>query len=335
MSSNEGPSYKPDLPSWCSIRSTPALKASHMRTTQSVLVVDDAHATHPLMENSLRELNLRLLHAYTGKEALAIAADQRPDLILLDVCLPDISGFDVCRALKDAPATYDIMVIFVSSADDPVDKVRGLELGATDYVTKPFDLAELRVRVRTSLRSKALLDLLTVEARIDGLTGLQNRRYFDCRLTQEMAQAQRSRQRLGLVLLDLDHFKQINDTLGHPIGDQTLCRVSELVTATCRTSDIPCRYGGDEFALILPGTSAAGCMEQAERLLHAIREDDRLNRLVNRPMTLSIGCASANPGDDVDVAGLIQRADEALYSAKAAGRNRAAAYDETRVKAAA
>ena len=239
-----------------------------------MLIVDDAPASHALFTSHLRELNVHLPHAYTGGEALALAADQRPDLILLEVCLPDMSGFDVCRELK--------------------------------------------------------------EARIDGLTGVPNRRYFDWRLTQGMARARRGHQRVGLVRVDVDHFKQINDTLGHPIGDQTLCRVSELVTATCRISDVPCRYGGDEFALILPDADVGECMEQATRLLGSVREDPRLTRLVNRPVTVSLGCASADAAGDIDIAGLIQRTDEALYSAKAAGRNRVAAYnDEGRISAAA
>jgi diguanylate cyclase (GGDEF)-like protein len=191
-------------------------------------------------------------------------------------------------------------------------------LGAIDYVAKPFDFSELRARIRVALRTQRLLEMLSKHAHIDGLTGLWNRAHFDARLSEHVAVARRTAQPLSLVLCDLDRFKSINDTFGHPAGDVVLQRFATILTETLRESDIACRYGGEEFVVILPNATpeqAADVMERARTALAA----ERWKRHPERPVTASFGVA---PVSETGAAEAIVAADAALYRAKSGGRNR-------------
>ncbi len=199
----------------------------------SILVVDDSPDIHALLEVRLRSEGAVLRHALTPEAGLESARTQPPDVILLDVEMPGRSGFDVCKELKADPLTASIPVIFLSGQLDQRAKVMGLDLGAVDYVTKPFDIAELRARVRVSLRLKSLQDQLVTLARIDQLTGLWNRAYFDGRLQQELAASDRSGRPLSLVMFDVDHFKRVNDGHGHPAGDAVLRTIAARVLGRC------------------------------------------------------------------------------------------------------
>ena len=277
---------------------------------------------HGMIDNILSDLNLDITHAYSGKEGLEKARNLKPDLILLDVVPPDLLGVDLCKQLKDDEATYDIMVIFVSGADDTSKKVRGFNLGAFDYVTKPFDVSKLCAMVRSALKIKALMDLLAAAVKIDVLTGFHNRRYFDYRLDQTLAASRRRKAHVGLVLIDVDEFKSMNDTHGHPLGDRALRRISDLIAPSCHTSDVACRYGGDEFALLLPDTDWQGCKDVVSlRLMHAVCQDQVLITLAEHTITITVGCACTGPEEDCDSARLMHMADKALYAAKDSGRN--------------
>ncbi len=288
--------------------------------SQTVLLVDDSRPIHSVVKAWLATEPFRLLSAYGGKEALAAVAQFVPDLVLLDVEMPETDGFEVCRRLKADPATSNIPVVFLTGIASTEQKIRGLELGAVDYITKPFDPAELKARVRATLRTKYLMDLLAERALIDGLTGLWNRACFEKRLESELSMARRRGRPLSCVMIDVDHFKTINDTYGHPVGDEVLRFLGGLLTAACRTEDIVCRYGGEEFGILLPDASADQALIQADRLRLAILDHDAVHHSAPVKIACSFGVAEAHPTDDGPT--LIAFADAALYKAKASGRNR-------------
>lgn len=288
-----------------------------------VLLVDDSQDVHRLLRARLRSKDLELLDVYTGEEAIAAARDRQPALILLDLNMPGMDGFEVLRALKDDPTTLEIPVIVLSGLQSPHDKVTAFDLGAVDYVTKPFELTELRVRIRSALRMHQLLQMLANRARIDGLTGLWNRAYFTQRWEEEHGRHQRHGHPLTLALIDLDHFKSINDTYGHPAGDAVLQGMASILQREARASDVPCRFGGEEFALILPDTSPENAGTVCERIRAAV-EATTWPRHPERKVTCSIGLAGAaeSPGSCPSAESWIEAADRALYMAKKGGRNR-------------
>ncbi len=286
-----------------------------------VLVVDDSEFIHELVRARLREEGLQVEHQLTGEAGLRHAIDVQPDMILLDIELPDLNGFEVCRQLKERAETRTIPVIFLTGQSDTAAKVRGLDLGAVDYVIKPFDDVELRARVRAALRTKRLQDLLQQQSFLDGLTGLWNRGYLDHRLEGELNIARRYERRLSLLLGDIDHFKRVNDSFGHLFGDYVIQRIAEALSTHARRSDIACRYGGEEFALLLPSAGIDEAALVAERLRIAVEASPFHLRGTQLQVTISFGVASTEGLDPVTNESLIARADRALYNAKEAGRN--------------
>jgi len=272
-------------------------------------------------------------HALGAAEGLAKAREVMPDLILLDVDLPPSTGFDVCMLLKQEPATSGIPVIFLTAATEVSAKVHGFDLGAIDYVLKPFEPAELRARVRAALRTKRLHDLLSARAHIDGLTALWNRAYFDVRMEEEVLAALGDERDFSLVMLDIDHFKCLNDSYGHPFGDRVLQGVGEALHSSVRTADAPCRYGGEEFALILPSSSAADAMGVAERVRASIASLSFRPRDTYIQVTASFGVSSTTffPSGRISVQSMIASADAALYCAKRGGRNRVSGVSKSEV----
>jgi diguanylate cyclase (GGDEF)-like protein len=289
-----------------------------------VLTIDDSLDVHRLLDVRLRPEGLILHHALDADEGLTKARELKPDLILLDVDLPLMTGFEVCQKLKLDPVTAEIPVIFLTGASDVYTKVQGFDLGAVDYVVKPFEPAELRARVRAALRTKRFHDLLSARSHVDGLTGIWNRSYFNQRFGEEMSAAQRYGRTISLVMLDLDHFKGLNDSYGHPFGDQVLQAVGDVLHAFLRTTDAPCRFGGEEFALALTETDEKGAAITAERVRVQIAQ------LAFRPqdkhvqITASFGVACSTIFDTkvLSVSRMVAAADEALYRAKHEGRNR-------------
>jgi diguanylate cyclase (GGDEF)-like protein len=293
-------------------------------TPQTILVIDDSPDIHPLLDARLGGAGVALRHALTAEDGLAMAREAPPDLILLDVMLPSQSGFEVCRALREEAVLAAVPVIFLSGAGEIADKVHGFDLGAVDYVTKPFEPSELNARVRAALRSKHAQDLLAAQSEVDALTGLRNRGGFERRLREEVAAVARYGRTVSLVMVDLDHFKSVNDTYGHAAGDAVLRRVGELLRDGLRPTDIGCRFGGEEIALILTETPLDGAIRVAERMRVAI-ESARVEVSGHTLLvTASFGVASSELASSVDVitpAWMVQLADEALYRAKRTGRN--------------
>jgi len=234
--------------------------------------------------------------------------------------MPDMSGFEVCRVLKSDADLCMIPILFLSGATTPEDKVQGLDLGAVDYVAKPFDAFELRARVRAALRTKHLQDLLIEHAHIDPLTGLPNRRALMERLQAEWARIKRYGGRLSYIMADLDHFKRVNDMYGHNVGDKLLQETAQAIAGQCREIDLPARYGGEEFAIVVPHKPAAGAVHLAERCRREIAKTCVIAQNEAVRITASFGVADTD--GSISIEAMMKRADEALYQAKEAGRNR-------------
>ena len=290
-----------------------------------VLIVDDMPTNIQVLAESLR-MEYRVRVASSGKAAFEIIAKLgAPDLILLDVMMPDMDGYEVCRRLKQMPETKNVPVIFVTAKSDAVDEEYGLRLGAVDYIAKPFHLPIVSARVQNHINLKMKTDLLESQAMLDGLTNISNRRRFDETLESEWKRAQRSATPLSLIIADIDFFKRYNDNYGHGVGDVCLKKVAaSLASSIDRPSDLVARYGGEEFVILLPGTEAAGAHAIAERFrsnvenMHIPHEYSDASKYV----TVSIGLACAIPDAEIKPTGLLKLADEMLYQAKETGRNR-------------
>jgi two-component system cell cycle response regulator len=283
-----------------------------------VLIIDDSPVSLDLAKARLASEGLDLVCADGGHAGLAAAQREMPDLILLDVDMPDMGGFDVCQQLKDHPDLDMIPIIFLTGSDAPEDKVHGLDMGAVDYVTKPFDAFELRARVRAALRTKRYQDLLARYAEIDPLTELHNRRALTERMEQEWSRIGRYGGELSLIMVDVDHFKNINDTYGHAVGDRLLREVAGILAEECRQSDVPTRYGGDEFAILCPETASEDAANLAQRCL------DRIEQIVVKVQGKDVGTGAsmgvAEAAGTASVSAFFEAADSALYNAKEQGR---------------
>ncbi len=296
---------------------------------QRILVVDDNPDNVDLLTQYLTGLGYEVVAAYDGEEALKVAAHESVDLILLDVMMPKISGFNVCRQLKSGETTSFTPIVLVTVRDDTQSKLEGFAAGADDYITKPFEIEELSARVKGLLRIKALQDnlraanqRLAAMSATDGLTGLYNHRHFLELLDVEVHRAQRYRRPLAVIMLDLDHFKQINDEHGHLFGDFVLRKVSEIFHRLARAGDVIGRYGGEEFAIIV--TDSHGGEPLAERIRSTVESTEFVHDGQRAPVRISAGVCQAMAGAIEDGKELLRLADEALYLAKQAGRNRIA-----------
>lgn len=294
-----------------------------------VLAIDDSRDVHELLEIWLAPEGLALHSATSVADGLRQAQVLQPDLVLLDIDLPEASGFEVCQRLKADSVTADIPVIFLSGAAHTGDKVKGLDLGAIDYVTKPFDPHELRARVRAALRTRRFQDMLAQRARIDGLTGLRNRAYFDERLRSELDLGRKHRTPVSLVLFDIDHFKRLNDTAGHPFGDRVLQQVGELLARSTPPGGAACRYGGEEFAIVLPGTPVELGRDYGEAVREAVAQLRPQGECGPVGLTVSGGVACTDEWPELHPPTqleLLETADRALYIAKSTGRNRIVSF---------
>ena len=294
------------------------------RPPSTILIVDDAPENIKVLGGALTQ-DYKILIARDGETALKLARTEPVDMVLLDIVMPDIDGYEVCRRLKGDEMTRELPVIFITTLDATEDETTGLELGAVDYITKPFRLPIVKARVKTHMELKAKNDLLLRLANVDGLTGVPNRRCFDVTLEKEWRRAQRTRSPLSLVLMDIDCFKNYNDGYGHVAGDFCLRTVAQAVAeSAARGGDLVARYGGEEFAMILPATDGEGAREVARKVLEAIRDLglEHAHSSAAEIVTMSIGVATAWPTQGVEPGTLIEAADQSLYQAKESGRNR-------------
>ncbi len=289
-----------------------------------ILIIDDQRASRELLAEMIHELGYRAAIAETGLEGLRLVRDLRPALVLLDVVMPEFDGFKIAAAIKSMQTFVPVMLL--TGLHDIESKRRGQAAGADDFLSKPVPMLELQIRIAAMLRIKALTDALDVAnkklaelAETDSLTGIANRRRIEQILAVEHERSGRYRRPLTVMVADIDHFKKINDSAGHAVGDEALRAVARELQTTLRQSDQVGRIGGEEFVVVAPEVGAAGAMALAERLRRRVEELVQVN---GSPVTISIGVMAWDGSGDVPVAELLRVADAALYEAKRNGRNR-------------
>jgi diguanylate cyclase (GGDEF)-like protein len=290
---------------------------------QTVLIVDDEPGNVSILVQALAD-EQEIVVATNGLEALDIAAGQNPDLILLDVLMPGLNGYEVCTRLKADPLTRQIPVIFLSEMGNDEEETRGLDLGAIDYLTKPIRPRIVKARVHNHLELKRYRDLLENMSSTDGLTGIANRRMLDEVLAREWRRGLRQLEPIGLVMMDIDNFRAYNDHYSHLSGDDCLRKVAHvLVDCARRGTDLTARFGGEEFACLLPSTDLAGAMRVANRIQSSINQLSIPHAYspVARVVTLSYGVAVMVPESGKEWIELVKLADELLYEAKHCGKN--------------
>jgi diguanylate cyclase (GGDEF)-like protein len=293
------------------------------RVLSKILVIDDDPFSASLIDGCLRAAGFMSSYSTQPEQALSAVTSELPDLIILDVVMPGLDGFELCRRVRTHPALQFTPIIFVTRKGDLEQRVRGLEVGGNDYIAKPFEPQELVARVRSHLQRLAALRDMAIR---DGLTRCYNHKYFKMRLEQEIARARRYKMELALGILDVDHFKQVNDAHGHPAGDAALVHLANLIALSVRSTDVVARYGGEEFGILLVQAGAA----EATIITNRIRERIVQHRfalpsvsgegeMVQVPLTVSIGVTQFHASDNLQA--FLERADRALYEAKNAGRN--------------
>jgi diguanylate cyclase (GGDEF)-like protein len=321
-------------------------------TRRKLLLVDDDPASLALVREGLAAGPYDFVEAGDGRTALVRLRDERPDLVLMDVEMPGLGGVETCRIIKanSGQGGFGFIPVILMTARAGSGKVEGLELGADDYLVKPFDIAELAARVKSMLRLKGLQDELTAKvreleqaqatlqrqaaelttlSRLDPLTQLFNRRYFEERFLAEFSRSKRYRSPLVLMMIDLDHFKQVNDTRGHPAGDKVLKEIAARVKHTLRDVDLVARYGGEEIIALLPETGPDEGRRAGERIRAAVSTQPvEVEGQAPLPVTCSVGLAWYPARQLEDHESLVRAADDALYRAKKGGRNRVAFHEE-------
>lgn len=300
----------------------------------SVLLVEDSQVDLNLFRHYLEKQPYRLITARTGEEAIELCYKEDVDLILLDLLLPGLDGYDVCSRLKENDQTRNIQILMVSSQNDLESKLKGIDLGADEFLIKPVNREEVVVRIRALVRKKQYMDQLVdrlktaLSASItDKLTELYNHAYLKHFMELEIKRCDRQHQKMAFIMIDVDDFKDYNDTYGHPAGDMLLKQFGRMIKRSIRDIDLAARYGGEEFGIVLPYTNREDAFVTAERILSAFRNSsvsEGPTRLCDR-RTASMGIA-CYPDNGATVAEVIQRADEALYNAKKQGKNQICMY---------
>jgi diguanylate cyclase (GGDEF)-like protein len=288
-----------------------------------ILVVDDVPANVEILSFHLGDEGYDVVEAQSGEQALALLnSDTEPDidLVLLDVMMPVMSGLDVLAQIKRNSETEHIPVILVTANAEDQNVAEGLDMGAFDYIIKPYSLMVLLARVRAALREKERQDLLEKWATTDPLTELLNRRHFFELADRELERCRRQNSELSFILLDIDLFKQVNDQYGHLMGDNVLITLANEVKKQLRKVDFCCRYGGEEFVICLPDTPKEGSFDVAERIRNQV-ERTQFSTQDEDAFTVSISLGIATREQEENVEAILKRADDALYQAKEAGRN--------------
>ncbi len=297
----------------------------HPTSNQTILIVDDEPINIKALQLVLGEEH-NLVFATTGEMALQMAVEEpQPDLILMDIVMPGLDGFEVCRLLKNDDRTRNIPVVFLTARWETSEEAKGLELGAVDYIRKPFSPPIIKARIRNHLELKKTRDLLENLSTLDGLTNIPNRRRFDEILVHEWNRAVRKKAPISLLFIDIDHFKNYNDCYGHLAGDDCLKAVARVLQSSLgRAADFLARFGGEEFIILLPDTKENGCRHLAESIRKAVERLDIEHRdsPVADHLTVSIGAVTCIDVTRCDRELLLEHADRLLYQAKHEGRNR-------------
>jgi two-component system, cell cycle response regulator len=298
-----------------------------------VLVVDDDRTNCERLLQLLGDEGYDVDVAFDGLVGLEKIRERAPDLVVLDVMMPKMNGLELCRIIKQSLGELFLPVILVTVKGDIDSKVQGLKMGADDYLAKPYNPIELKARIGALLRIKELQDRVNGKRKAledlsftDGMTGIYNHRYLQQRMSEEFKRAQRYNDPLSCVMVDLDHFKQANDTHGHPYGDFVLKETSEILKRCVRDHDVVTRYGGDEFLIILPRTHFTGSLAVAERMWKMIGACGFESNGTSTHLTASIGISFYPNKNVAGPEQLIAHADEALYKAKRDGRNKICLY---------
>lgn len=291
----------------------------------TVLIVDDMAANIAILSDLLQS-DYKIKIAKNGQRALEIAhGDEKPDLILLDIEMPQMSGYDVCKALKSSSDTKNIPVIFVTAKNDTSDEEYGLNLGAIDYIKKPFHPAIIKIRVKNHIDLKLKSDKLEDLSMCDSLTNIPNRRFFNETFEKRYREIQRDKRDLALIMIDIDFFKLYNDNYGHWQGDECLRKVAQALRKTLkRPTDSISRYGGEEFVVLLKDIDKEGAKIVAQSLVDAVA-DLKLEHKFSKAadfVTISAGVAIKESEEEISKEDLITKADKQLYRAKESGRNR-------------
>ena len=288
-----------------------------------ILIVDDQPGNVRVLGEALRE-GYELFFATTGQRALELAAQGGIHLVLLDVMMPGMDGFEVCRRLQEDERTREIPVVFVTALGEVDDEARGFEVGGVDYITKPISPPIVRARVRTHIELKEARDRLFELASVDGLTGVANRRQLDASLEREWRRAQRHAHWLSVALVDVDYFKRFNDRYGHARGDDCLRAVAQaLAGSSRRPPDLVARYGGEEFALVLPQTDPEGARALVAAMLERVDAlaIEHVDSDCSAHVSASVGAVSLVPAEGQRPADVLEQADRLLYEAKKGGRH--------------
>jgi len=293
-----------------------------------ILAVDDQTDNLELICQILEDNHFEVMTALSGKESLEKAEKEIPDVILLDINMPGMDGYEICQRLKKNRKTEAIPIIFVTASSGEENVVKGLDLGAHDYITKPFNERELLSRISVMIRIREAEKKIETLSLTDELTGLYNRRYMYQRFEEEISRAKRNALSLSCLMLDIDFFKKINDTYGHNIGDFVLKELAQILKKNLRGYDAIVRFGGEEFVVILPGTDPEGARAVGHKIREKVEEHtfEKDRKVVDVTVSVGVfGCPGTQLIDDVDR--YVKCADEAMYRAKKAGRNRVIAYD--------
>lgn len=296
-----------------------------MEEHQRVLIVDDERVNIKVLVDLLKP-QYKIMVAANGVQALKAARSvYKPDLILLDIMMPEMNGYEFCRQLKKNQSTSDIPIIFITAMSQEDNETKAFDLGAVDYITKPIRPAIVLARVKTHLDLKKQRDVLSDLSSKDGLTGIANRRRFDDYLGQEWHRSIRHQTSISLIMMDIDHFKLFNDNYGHAGGDDCLIQIADAISnAVKRPQDLVARFGGEEFVCVLPDTDNEGLQVVGDAILDAVRllKIPHLFSKTTDILTLSLGGVSVTPDRESSPQGLIEAADKMLYQAKDTGRNR-------------
>lgn len=295
------------------------------KESMSILIVDDEPTNLQLLGGILAKEGYQIDYARDGEEAIRIARSGDYDLILLDIMMPGIDGYEVCRRLKMETITQNVPVIFVTAMGKVVDEQKGLLLGAVDYIKKPFSIPIVRTRVETHLVLKRQRDILNKLSSLDGLTGIANRRFLDENLLRHWRHSIREQKPVSFIMIDIDCFKLYNDTYGHLEGDTCLKKLASMFKECLkRPGDFVARYGGEEFAVVLPETDKSGLCYILEKLWKATQElkIDHKESTVSKFVTISQGGVTILPRQESSLEAIISRSDQLLYKAKKKGRNR-------------